>query len=282
MRVLVIGSKGQLGQSLKSIALNYAIDFIFSDRSVLDITNQKNIKLYFKNNEFDYCVNCSAYTAVDKAEEELELATKINVLGVSYLAEACKNSKTELIHISTDFVFQGNSFKPYKESDVTKPISVYGKTKLEGEKIIKKTLENHYIIRTSWLYSEFGNNFMKSMLNLSKTRKELSIINDQIGTPTYALDLAEVIIKIIEIKPLYGIYNYSNEGVATWYDFAKTIFEYAEQTVKTNPIPTTEYPTPAMRPVFSVLDKSKIKNNLQIEIPYWRDSLKNAIKNYNE
>jgi dTDP-4-dehydrorhamnose reductase len=278
MRVLVVGSNGQLGQSLKSISSKYNIDFSYTDRNVLDITNQENVASFFENAKFDFCLNCSAYTAVDKAEEELELANKINVLGVSYLAEGCKKTKTTLIHISTDFVFNGKSFKPYSEEDITQPISVYGQTKLDGEKEIQKILGSYYIIRTSWLYSEFGNNFMKSMLSLSKTRNELSIVSDQIGTPTYAVDLAKVIIHIIESKPNYGLYHYSNLGVSSWYDFSKAIFEYSNIDIKVNSIPSKQYLTPAKRPFFSVLDKTKIQNNFNLEIPYWRESLKKSLK----
>ena len=279
MQVLVIGSNGQLGQSLRSIASNYNIDFTFSDRSILDITDQECINLYFQNNNFDFCINCSAYTAVDNAENDEDLAKKINVLGVSYLAEACKKYQIVLVHISTDFVFNGMAFKPYTEQNQTDPISVYGQTKLDGEKEIQRILDNYYIIRTSWLYSEFGNNFMKSMLNLSKNRDNLSIVSDQIGTPTYAVDLAKVIITMIQTNSNYGLYHYSNLGVASWYDFAKAIFEYSHIKIEVNSIPSKNYPTPAKRPFFSVLDKSKIQNNFNLEIPYWRESLKKSLKN---
>lgn len=279
MQVLVIGSNGQLGQSLRSIAPNYSVNFTFSDRSLLDITNQQNINVYLQKNKFDFCINCSAYTAVDKAENEEELAKKINVIGVSYLAEACKKYQITLVHISTDFVFNGMAFKPYTEETKTDPISVYGQTKLDGEKEIQRILDNHYIIRTSWLYSEFGNNFMKSMLNLSKNRDVLSVVSDQIGTPTYAVDLAKAILIIIQSNSNYGLYHYSNLGVASWYDFAKAIFEYSNINIKINSIPSILYPTPANRPFFSVLDKSKIQNNFKLEIPYWRESLKKSLKN---
>ncbi len=279
MQVLVIGSNGQLGQSLRSIAPNYSVNFTFSDRSLLDITNQQNINVYFQKNKFDFCINCSAYTAVDKAENEEDLAKKINVIGVSYLAEACKKYQITLVHISTDFVFNGMAFKPYTEETKTDPISVYGQTKLDGEKEIQRILDNHYIIRTSWLYSEFGNNFMKSMLNLSKNRDVLSVVSDQIGTPTYAVDLAKAILIIIQSNSNYGLYHYSNLGVASWYDFAKAIFEYSNINIKINSIPSILYPTPANRPFFSVLDKSKIQNNFKLEIPYWRESLKKSLKN---
>lgn len=277
-RVLVIGSNGQLGQSFKSIAPKYAIDFVFSDRTTLDITNSKQIETYFEDSKFDFCINCSAYTAVDKAETEQDIANQINVLAVLNLSNACKKHNITLIHVSTDFVFDGESNTPYTETDKTNPVSVYGQTKLDGEKEIIKTLDNYYIIRTSWLYSEFGNNFMKSMLKLSKIKNELGIVGDQIGTPTYAVDLAEAIIKIIESTPNYGLYHYSNLGVASWFDFAKTIFEYSKIDLKTNSILTSQYPTPAKRPKYSVLDKAKIQNNFKIEIPYWRESLKNCLK----
>jgi len=233
---------------------------------------------FFKKTNFDFCVNCAAYTAVDKAESDVDNAQKVNVLGPKYLAEACLNTNTKLIHISTDFVFDGTSNVPYTEENETEPLSVYGKTKLEGEIAITSVLKEYFILRTSWLYSEYGNNFMKTMLRLSKDRSELGIIYDQIGSPTYAKDLARVIVHIIKSNSNnFGLYHYSNEGVASWYDFAKAIFDITATKITTNAIPTSAYPTPAKRPRFSVMDKTKLKNNLGIEIPYWRDSLKDAI-----
>lgn len=199
------------------------------------------------------------------------------------MAVVCNQNETTLIHISTDFVFDGSQSKAYLETDIAKPISVYGATKLKGEQHIIKTISQHFILRTSWLYSEHGNNFMKTMLKLAKERDVLNIVSDQIGTPTYATDLADVIYNIITTKNTdYGLYHFSNEGVASWYDFAKAIFDIKNIKIKTNPIKTEVYPTPAKKPIFSVLDKTKIKSTLNIEIPYWRDSLKKAISNYNE
>jgi dTDP-4-dehydrorhamnose reductase len=278
--VLITGANGQLGQCLQELSvLHPAIHFVFVAFKDLDITNKNSVESVFKNNNFNYCINCAAYTAVDKAESEVEAAEKVNVLGVQYLAEACKMYSTKLIHISTDFVFDGNSSIPYTENQATAPVSVYGKTKLEGENAIQAILEGFFVLRTSWLYSEYGNNFVKTMLRLSKERTELGVISDQIGSPTYAKDLARVILKIIETDTTkYGVYHYSNEGVASWYDFAKAIFEISNTAITVNSIPTSSYPTPAKRPNYSVLNISKLKSNLKVEIPYWRDSLKEVLK----
>lgn len=277
--ILVTGANGQLGLCLQELSvLCPAIKFVFSSSKDLDITNKEAVNSVFKKVNFDFCINCAAFTAVDLAEIDNDRAYEVNVSGVENLSEACKKNNTKLIHISTDFVFDGTSSVPYTENDATKPLSVYGKTKLDGEKIVQKTLDKFFIVRTSWLYSEYANNFMKTMLRLGNERSELSVVSDQIGTPTYAKDLARVVVKIIEKDSCeYGVYHYSNEGVASWYDFAKAIFEISNTGIVVNAIPTTAYPTPAKRPHYSVLDKSKLKNNLGIEIPYWRDSLKKAI-----
>ncbi len=286
MVVLVTGSKGQLGQSIQFIAKNYLdITFVFCDSSTLDITNLSNTQQVFKQYKPNYCINAAAYTAVDKAESEPEKANLINVIGAKNLAEVCKESNTILLHISTDFVFDGDSSKlgmtnSYTEEDQPNPTGVYGQTKLDGEKAIQSTFENYYIIRTSWVYSQFGNNFMKTMLRLASERETISVVNDQIGTPTYAIDLAEVLIKIIHysesnsIQP-FGIYNFSNEGQCSWYDFAKKIFEVNKISINLLPIPTSSFPTPAKRPSYSVLDKSKIKTTFGVEISNWENSLKN-------
>ena len=278
-KVLVTGANGQLGQCLQELSKRHAtIQFVFSGSKELDVTNKESVKAIFESTSFDFCINCAAYTAVDLAESDSDNAKKINVLGVKYLAESCEENNTKLIHMSTDFVFDGTSNIPYTENDETKPLSVYGKTKLEGEIAIQNTLEEFFILRTSWLYSEYANNFMKTMLRLGAERSELGVISDQIGSPTYAKDLARAIVKIIELNSNeYGVYNYSNEGVASWYDFAKAIFEISNTEIIVNAIPTSSYPTPAERPHYSVLDKSKLKTNLGIEIPYWRDSLKEAM-----
>lgn len=279
MNILVVGGKGQLGQCLQDITKNQTkltIDFIGSD--TLDITNKKDTLNFFQQKKYDYCINCAAYTAVDKAEVENELAYEVNVIGAQNLVFACKQEETTLIHISTDFVFDGNSNQPYVETDIPNPRSVYGDTKLKGEEFIQNEMSNYFILRTSWLYSEYGNNFMKTMLRLAQNLKELNVVSDQIGTPTYAKDLAEVIVKIIKTNSTaYGLYHYSNEGVASWYDFAKKIFKLSEIEINLGAIPTSSYPTPAERPKYSVLDKTKIKQNLTTSISKWEDSLEKAI-----
>lgn len=279
INVLVTGANGQLGQCIKSID-TAEFNITYASSSELDITNEAEVKTFFKTNNFNWCINCAAYTAVDKAESEPESANKINYLGAKYLAETCNEHQVKLIHISTDFVFNGKHYKAYTENNPTEPIGVYGETKLKGEQAVSKVFSNYFIIRTSWLYSEFGHNFLKTMVRLSKDRKELNIVSDQIGTPTYAKDLASVILQIIKTENSnYGIYHYSNEGVASWYDFASTIFDIINAEVKVFPILSKQYPTPAKRPHFSVLDKTKIKDTFNIEIPHWRESLKTAITN---
>jgi dTDP-4-dehydrorhamnose reductase len=282
LNILVTGAKGQLGLSIKKLSQQFPnLSFVYTDAETLDITNPEAIASYFNQNSFDYCVNCAAYTAVDKAETETELAYKINAEASKYLAEQCRESNTTFIHISTDFVFDGNVQIPYLETDTPKPLSVYGASKLKGEYYIADILETHFIIRTSWLYSEFGNNFMKTMIRLGKERDSLSVVNDQIGTPTYATDLAEVILKIIDHQSRkYGLYHFSNDGAVSWFEFAKTIFELSNIKIDLKAIPTTDYPTPAVRPKFSVLNKDKIKNSFNIEIKKWTTSLKTSLSNY--
>jgi len=279
MVVLVTGSSGQLGQSLQAISENYPeIDFVFVSSSDLDITDKEKVTAYFQKIQPAYCINTAAYTAVDKAESEPEKAFQVNVKGPQNLAEACIETNTVLLHISTDFVFDGEKTTPYAEADTPNPKGVYGKTKLEGEQAIAKEWSKHYIVRTSWVYSEFGNNFMKTMLRLASERDTLNVVADQLGTPTYAVDLAEALVTIIrydfqnDIKP-YGIYNFSNEGVCSWYDFAKKIFEVNQISIPVNPIPTTAYPTPAQRPKYSVLDKKKIKETFALSINPWDKTL---------
>ena len=282
MVVLVTGANGQLGQAIQSIVEKFPdIEFEFCDSEKLDITDYDNVNAVF--NEFipDYCINAAAYTAVDKAESEPEKAYSINVLGTQNLAKICKMNNTVLLHVSTDFVFDGTKKTPYTELDEPNPTGVYGQTKLDGEEAIKELWEKHFIIRTSWVYSKFGNNFMKTMLRLGTEREELSVVNDQTGTPTNAVDLAEVLIKMVESchaelvsASNYGIYNFSNEGQCSWYDFAKKIFEINNITIDLHPIPTKDYPTPAKRPAYSVLDKSKIKETFGIGIDSWEENLK--------
>jgi len=278
--VLVTGSYGQLATCIKDIINSYQeIKFVFTDVPELDITKKTKVFDFFREHNFSWCINCAAYTNVDKAESEKEIAHQVNELGVNNLAQACKEYKAKLIHISTDFVFRGKNSVPYSENDKAEPLNVYGYSKLEGERSINSIFENYFIIRTSWLYSEYGKNFFKSILNLSKIKNEINIIFDQIGAPTYAGDLARVIIKIINLESnKFGLYHYSNQGVASWYDFAMAIIDENKYQVIVNPIRTTEYPTPATRPKYSVLDKSKIIKTFQIDIPYWRHSLKKVIE----
>ena len=278
--ILVTGGNGQLASCIKDVEKQYDdLNIIYTDHLELDICNLNQIQTFFKSNpQIDYCINCAAYTAVDKAETEAEKAFEINATGAKNLAQVCNDHDAILIHVSTDFVFDGEKNEPYTETDVANPISVYGASKLQGEVEIQQALKEYFIIRTSWLYSEYGNNFMKTMLRLAETRDGISVVSDQIGTPTYAGDLAEIIIQIINTKTeKYGIYHYSNEGVASWFEFAKEIFKLTKNKIKVNPIPSIEYLTPAKRPKYSVLDKKKIIDVFKIDIPFWRDSLKKVI-----
>ncbi len=279
-KILVTGANGQLGQCLKKQSNDFkSLDFVFLGSSQLDITNGDQINSVFKESDFDFCINCAAYTAVDNAEDEKQTAHKVNTLGPKNLAEACKKFDVHLMHISTDFVFDGNTDKPYKETETTNPIGVYGDTKLEGEKLIASILDNFYIIRTSWLYSEYNNNFVKTMLRLASEREELSIVNDQFGTPTNANDLAKAIIKIIENgNTNFGVYHYSNLGVATWFKFAEAIFKITNTKIKINPVSTEAFKTKAKRPKYSVLDKTKIIKAFDLEIPNWELSLEEHLK----
>jgi len=279
-KILVIGAGGQLGQCLKTVAERRGItEIVFPAEQDANILNEDGLNTLLATTQPAFVINCAAYTAVDKAEDETDLAKAINETGAAYLASACLTNGATLVHVSTDFVFEGNEVKLLKEEDEAKPINVYGVTKLDGEKAVAAKLPAHFIIRTSWLYSEFANNFVKTMLKLGAERDELNIIADQVGTPTYAIDLANAIFDIIaSSSTAYGIYHYSNEGVTSWFDFAKAIFDISETVVKVNPIPGSAYPTKAVRPAFSVMDKTKIKETFNIEIPYWRDSLISCIK----
>jgi len=285
-KLLITGGNGQLGSALK-VALNNYPQFqaYFTDVEDFDITKSDSVNQFLKENAFDYLINCAAYTAVDKAEEDRELATLINKKGPENLAIACKENNIRFIHISTDYVFDGKSYLPYTENMATNPPSVYGQTKLAGEKAIAKHETPAIIIRTSWLYSEFGSNFLKTMLRLGAERKELNVIFDQIGTPTYAGDLANAILQIIASDKGVNtpeIFHFSNEGVLSWYDFAKGIMEMARLDCKINPIESNQYPLPAPRPHYSVLNKAKIKKWFEIEIPYWKDSLRVCLKQVEE
>ena len=288
MRILVTGKNGQLGKSINKIVNtgngknNYQQDneFIFVGREELDLSKKESIASYFDNNNFDVIINCAAYTAVDKAEEEQELVNQINHLAVKQLAGISKEQKAKLIHISTDYVFDGESDKPYIETDTTNPINVYGKTKLAGEKALQALMPaNAIIIRTSWVYSEYGNNFVKTMLRLGKERNELNVVSDQIGSPTYATDLAGVILEIIKSKEFREenqttqIYHYSNKGEISWYEFTKEIFKLARIDCKVNSITTQQYLTPAKKPKQSLLDNKKIEKVFIIKQKNWKKSL---------
>jgi dTDP-4-dehydrorhamnose reductase len=279
--ILVTGVNGQVGSEIEKLSTNYDYDFIFTTKDNLDITNEQSIKNIIEKNNINCIINCAAYTAVDKAEDDTVNADLVNRKAVKKLAKISKEKNIKLIHISTDYVFDGTTFKPYCEEYKTNPNSVYGQTKLDGEnEMIKINPHNSIIIRTSWLYSSFGNNFVKTMIRLGKQKDELGVIFDQVGTSTYALDLAKTIFDILpKIKNnKVEIYNYSNEGVLSWYDFAKEIMRMAKLDCTINPIETKDYPTPATRPYYSLLNKSKIKNTFDIAIPYWKDSLKECIK----
>lgn len=283
MNILVTGATGQLGSTIRAITEDMVDDlnFVFASSSDLDITDYEQVHNALHKQQFSYCINCAAFTHVDHAESQTELAKSINITGARNLALNCAAVNTVLIHISTDFVFDGYLNEPYKEEDLARPIGFYGDTKYKGERAIMNNMEKHFILRTSWLYSEFGNNFMKTMIRLGSEREKLSVVYDQVGTPTYAKDLAHLIFHIISTKSdAYGVYHYSNEGVASWYDFAHAIFKAQNLAVHLSPILSAEYPTTAQRPKFSVLDKTKVKTTFGINIPYWKDSLLIALKEY--
>lgn len=280
--IIVIGGGGQLGQCLNEVVSGkeQAFNYLFLSKAELDFVNAADVARVFEQYKPVYCINCAAYTAVDQAEDDLDRAFEINEFAVKRLAEICLAHQTTLIHISTDFVFDGNSGIPLKEEMHTSPVNVYGLSKLKGEQEIQEIMDSYYIIRTSWLYSEKAGNFVKTMLKLAQSRDQLNVICDQVGTPTYAMDLARVIIHIIENeKTNYGLYHYSNEGVASWYDFAKAVFEFAEIDMTVLPVLSSAFVTRAKRPHYSVMDKTKIKAIIGLEIPYWRDSLNFCIQN---
>ena len=277
--IVIFGASGQLGQCFKNIAEKDGLSSIyFPSEAEANILDFDALKTVFETYKPAYSINCAAYTAVDKAEDDQEIALKVNKTGVENLARLCAENGSVLIHVSTDFVFKGDSSAPRVEDDTTEPVNVYGQTKLDGEQVVEVLLKKYFILRTGWLYSEYGNNFVKTMLKLGAERGELKVIADQAGTPTYAIDLATCIINIIKSESTaYGIYHYSNEGIASWYDFAKAIFEISGVIVKVLPVKTSEYVTKAKRPAYSVMDKSKIKDAFKIEIPYWRESLVTCI-----
>ncbi len=278
-KLLITGANGQLGREIKKISSQFTgFLFIFADAKILDIANKKSVDKFFENQEFDFLINCAAYTAVDKAESEPELANKVNNIAVGYLLEACKKQGCKFIHISTDYVFDGTQKNlPFIESDAVLPHSVYGKTKLEGELQLSDN-KDVMVVRTAWLYSSFGGNFMQTMLRLAKEKKSLNVVFDQIGTPTYAGDLAFALLEIIKQSVANsedfkaGIYHFSNEGVCSWYDFAVEIMKFANLDCTILPIETKDFPTAAKRPHFSLLNKSKIKKTFQLTIPHWRTS----------
>ena len=283
--ILVTGSNGQLGSEIRELSSNYSYTFFFTDRTNIDITSKDSISSFCQTNNINIIINCAAYTAVDKAESDELNADLVNRKAVKKLALVSSELNIKLIHISTDYVFDGRNFKPYCEEFQTNPQGVYGKSKLDGElELLNINPLNSIIIRTSWVYSFYGNNFVKTMLRLGKEKDSLGVIFDQIGTPTYAKDLAKTILDIIpqiENRKV-EIYNYSNEGVLSWYDFAKEIMKMAKLNCKINPIETFQYPTPAKRPHFSLLNKSKIKAKFNIEIPYWKDGLDDCLKRLGE
>lgn len=283
--ILVTGSNGQLGRELMEISGFYPkLNFTFTDVAEFDITKQAEIKKFIAENPVDLLINCAAYTAVDKAESEPEAAHLVNMVAPGLLAAEAASQGFAMIHISTDYVFSGQSYKPYTEADDPGPVSEYGKCKLGGEQAILNSGAKAMVIRTSWLYSAFGHNFLKTILRLGKEKPELKVVFDQIGTPTYAGDLAKCILDIISNHsiPPASVYHYSNEGCCSWYDFAKVIAEHEGLPCKIVPIRTSEYPTPAPRPLYSVLDKSKIKSDYGIDIPWWKDSIHQCLKRLHE
>lgn len=282
MNLLVTGCYGQLGRELQRLAQNHhEHQWLFTDADTLDITDANAVERCFSKHRIDVCINCAAYTAVDRAEDEPEAAACVNTLAPQILAKTCRSHNALLVHVSTDYVFDGNSDLPYKETDTVNPQSVYGRTKAEGERLIRESNCKHLIVRTAWLYSSTGKNFVKTMLQLADTHPEINVVNDQHGCPTWAHDLAQAIVTLIhhyENKPVQETFHFTNEGQVTWYDFAQAIMELSEKACKVNPITTDQYPTKAHRPAFSVLDLNKIKATTGIEIPFWHDSLTKCIE----
>lgn len=275
--ILVTGANGQLGSELRKIGFGIWSDVFYTDAAELDITDGKAVLEFVQEHEIDTIVNCAAYTAVDRAEEEADKAALINTVAVENLAKVAYLEDCLLIHISTDYVFDGTATEPYTEKSRTNPQSVYGLTKLAGEKAIRDAHCLYIIIRTAWLYSEFGNNFVKTMLRLAREKGELKVVADQLGSPTYAADLAKAIVEMVEngsVAEKSGIYHFSNEGVCSWYEFAREIVAQAGLKAEVEPLTTAQYPTKAKRPAYSVLDKTKIKREFGMTIADWKDSLK--------
>ena len=284
LSILVTGSNGQLGMSIQEIKGQFTenIVFHFTDANELDISNEKAVRNFFKNKNYDYCINCAAYTAVDNAEDNKDLAYAINADGSKYLAKVCDEYNCIFIHVSTDFVFDGTKEEPYTTLDQPRPLNIYGASKLEGERLIQKVAKKYFIIRTSWVYSEFGNNFVKTMIKLGKEKDRLDVVSDQIGSPTYARDLAHFLLKIILDKNhKYGIYHFSNEGVLSWYDFAQAIIKLSNSETKVFPVSSSDYKTKAERPKFSVMNKDETITVFNIELEPWQNSLKTCVRNLN-
>lgn len=291
MNILVIGKNGQLGKSIQKILINFSKNenikndkFYFVGRDELDLEKEHNINFFFNKNSFDIIINCAAYTLVDKAETEFKVADRVNNIAIKHIARIAKNTKAKLIHFSTDYVFDGFNTEPYTESDHTNPINNYGKTKLAGEQAILKMMKtNAIIIRVSWIFSEYGNNFLKTMLNISKKRNLIRVVDDQISSPTYASDLAEVVLSIVgsnkfrEHEEISGLYHYSNIGEASWYEFAKEIFKIKKVNCIVEPIKTNEFPSLANRPKNTLLSKEKFAKELGYELYHWKSSLKNCL-----
>ncbi|WP_343681387.1 dTDP-4-dehydrorhamnose reductase [Chryseobacterium arthrosphaerae] len=280
-KIAVIGSNGQLGNCIRKIAPDFELDyeFIFTDSSVLDVTDESQVNDFFYNNKPDYCLNASAYTAVDLAETEKDKAFAVNADGVAFLAQACADYKAVLIHVSTDYVFDGDTNLPYSEDDFTNPIGVYGASKRKGEELALEINPHTIILRTSWLYSEFNKNFVKTMLNLFAQKNELGIVADQYGQPTNANDLAEAIMEIVQTpEKTYGIFHFSNYPETTWFEFAQKIAEFSKSSIKLNPLTTEQYPTPAKRPVRSTMSLDKIEETYKIEPKHWENSLEECVE----
>lgn len=280
MKILITGANGQLGTELHEILeREFPGQTLYTDVQELDLTNAKAVDSYVANNEITHIVNCAAYTAVDRAEEEKMLCAAVNTDAVKNLAMAADANGAKIIHISTDYVFDGTNHRPYRESDKVNPISQYGTTKRKGETLLLALAPQAIIIRTAWLYSAYGNNFVKTMLRLADSQPEIKVVCDQIGTPTFARDLARAVVKVLQSHQwVPGIYHFTDEGAASWYDFAKAIFRIAGKDVKVTPIPTEDYPTPASRPSYSILDRTRIKATYGIEIPHWEEALADCLR----
>lgn len=279
--ILVTGANGQLGNELQVVSSQYpSYNFLFVTKEALAIDDTDAVHNFFANHSIDYCINCAAYTAVDKAETEAAIAYRINATAVGDLALVCKKQNTQFIHISTDYVFDGTASSPYKEYDPVNPVNLYGASKLKGEQLAIENNPTSIIIRTSWVYSSFGNNFVKTMLRLMNERPAINVVSDQQGCPTYAADLAAVIMRIIQanIKPANSIFNYSNKGATTWHQFALAIKQLSNSNCTVSPIPASQYPTPAKRPYYSVMDTTKIQQIFNVEIPHWEESLRSCIQ----